>query len=88
MIEQVAIKVLGSTSRKTENEIDTSSFVQRPSLRTSYIENISEEAYENKNQLRVKSLPDSFNFREAILIFFVHKNFHDPSLKKTLHMLI
>ena len=44
--------VFGSTSISREKKLDTSSFVQKPYLRTNYIENISEEDVYNKNQKR------------------------------------
>ena len=43
------INVLGSTSGNTENKLDASSFVQKPYLRTNYIESIIEEDFDMKN---------------------------------------
>ena len=60
------INVFGnSNSNKSDNKIDTSPFVQKPYLRTIYIESNIEEDIDLKNQYRIKNLPDPFSIREA-----------------------
>ena len=43
------LNVLVSTSRNTDSKIDTSLFIQKPYLRTNYIENKSEGKIDVKN---------------------------------------
>ena len=52
------IKVFGNSLSNSDNKTDTSLFVQKPYLRTNYIEANREEDIDLKNQLRTKSLPD------------------------------
>ena len=61
------INVFGnsSSSNKSRNEIDTSLFVQKPYLRTNYIETNIEEDIDLENQYRIKNLPDPISVREA-----------------------
>ena len=44
------INVFGNSSNNSENKIDTSIFVQKPYLRTNYIESNIEEDIDLKNQ--------------------------------------
>ena len=46
------------------NKIDTSLFVQKPYLRTNYIESNIEENLDLKNQFRIKNLPDPIIINE------------------------
>ena len=57
------INVLGSTSKKIESKIDTTLFVQKPYLRTYYIESNIEEDLEMENHFRIKNLPDPISIR-------------------------
>ena len=60
------INVFGnSNSHDNGNKIDTSLFVQKPYLRTNYIESNIEEDIDMKNQYRIKKLPDPISIREA-----------------------
>ena len=52
------INVFGNSSNRTKNKIDTSLFVQKPYLRTNYIESNIEEDIDLKNQFRIKNIPD------------------------------
>ena len=54
-----------SNSNHNGNKIDTSLFVQKPYLRTNYIESNIEEDIDLKNQYRIKNLPDPISVREA-----------------------
>ena len=59
------IFVFCNGSNNFENRIVTSLFVQRPCLRTNYLEGNIEEDKDFKNQSRIRNLPDPFSNREA-----------------------
>ena len=59
------INVFDNSSSNNDNKIDTSLFVQKPYLRTNYIESNIEEDIDLKNQYRIKNLPDPISIREA-----------------------
>ena len=81
------INVIGSSSNNSEKKFDTSSFVQKPYLRTNYIEANIEEDIDLKNQYRIKNLPDPISIREAASKNYVDKLFNNPSiLKNTEHL--
>ena len=48
------INIFGISSNNANNKIDTSLFVQKPYLRTNYIESNIEEDIDMKNQYRIK----------------------------------
>ena len=60
------ISVFGSSNDNISNKIDTSSIVQKPYLRTNYIEADIEEDIDMKNQFYIKNLPSPINLDEAI----------------------
>ena len=69
------------------NKIDTALFVQKPFLRTNYIESNIEENIDMKNQFRIKNLPDPISNREAASKYYVYIRLNDPSkIKKTAHV--
>ena len=77
------INVIGkSNSNDNGNKIDTSLFVQKPYLRTNYIEANIEENIDSKNQYRIKNLPDPISISEVAAKNFVDNLFNDPSLVK------
>ena len=83
------IKVFGnsSSSYDNSNKIDTSLFVQKPYLRTNYIESNVGENINMKNQFRIKNLPDPISIREAVSKNNVDSKFNDPSIiKNTSHI--
>ena len=82
------INVLGnSNSNNSDNKIDTSLFVQKPYLRTNYIESNIEEDIDMKNLYRIKKLPDPISIREATSKKYVDNSFNDPSIiKNTTHI--
>ena len=49
------MNVFGNSSNNSDNKIDTSLFVQKPYLRTTYIESNIEEDIDLKNQFRIKN---------------------------------
>ena len=59
------INVLGNPSYHDKNNIDTSLFLQKPYLRTNYIEANIEEDIDLKNQHRIKNLPFPISIGEA-----------------------
>ena len=80
------INVFGNSSNNSDNKIDTSLFVQKPYLRTNYIEANIEEDIDLKNQYRIKNVPDPISIREVC-----SKNydnfFNNPSIiKNTTHI--
>ena len=81
------INVFGNSSNNSEQKIDTSLFVQKPYLRTNYIEANIEEDIDLKNQFRIKNLPDPISTREATSKNYVDNLFNDPSIiKNTAHV--
>ena len=59
------INVFGNSLNNSDNKIDTSLFVQKPYLRSNYIEANIEEDFNLKNQFRIKNLPDPTNLQDA-----------------------
>ena len=76
-----------SFSYDNGNKNDTSLFVQKPYLRTNYIEAKTGEHFDMKNQFRIESLPDTISTREAASKNYVDNSFNDPSIiKNTEHI--
>ena len=77
------INVIGnSNTNNICNKIDTPLFVQKPYLRTIYIESDTEKDIDLKKQFRIKNLPDPTSIREAATKNYVDKKFNDPSILK------
>ena len=77
------MKVFGkSNSNDNGIKIDTSLFVQKPYLRTNYIEANIEEDIDLKNRFRIKNLPDPNSIGEACSKNYVDNLFNDPSIVK------
>ena len=76
------INVFGNSSNNSEQKIDTSLFVQKPYLRTNYIESNLEEDIDLKNQFRIKNLPDPISIREAAPKNYVDNLFNNPIIVK------
>ena len=77
------INVFGnSNSNNSDNKIDTSLFVQKPYLRTSYIEANIEEDIDMKNQLKIKNLPCPQENSDAFCKSYVDNLFNHPSIIK------
>ena len=77
------INVFGnSNSNDNGSKDDTSLFVQKPYLRTNYIEANIEEDIDLKGQFRIKNLPDPISIREAASKNYVDNLFNDPSIVK------
>ena len=71
------INVFGSSSLDNNNKIDTSLFVQKPYLRTTYLESNIEEDIDLKNQYRIRNMPDHMSIREAASKTYVDNNFQN-----------
>ena len=69
------INVFGNSSNNSEQKIDTSLFVQKPYLRTNYIESNIEEDIDLKNQYRIKNVPNPVSIQEVC-----NKNYVDNSI--------
>ena len=83
MVKKRPISVFGNNSSSYDicNEIDTSLFVQKPYLRTDYIDSNIEDI-DSKNQYKNRNLPDPISIREAASKNNVDNNFNDPSIIK------
>ena len=81
------INVFGNSSNNSEQKIDTSLIVQKPFLRTNFIEANIEEDIDLKNQYRIKNLPDPISIGEPVSKNYVDNLFNDPSIiKNTAHI--
>ena len=81
----MTIKVFGNSSSSYDNnKIDTSLFVQKPYLRTNYIESNIEEDIDLKTQFRIKNLPDPISIGEPVSKSYVDNKFNDPSIIKNI----
>ena len=77
------INVFGnSNSNNSDNKIDTSLFVQKPYLRSNYIESNIEEDIDLKNQIRIKNLIDPVGESEPATNNYIDNKFNDPSIIK------
>ena len=76
------INVFRNSSNNSDNKIDTSLFVQKPYLRTNYIESNIEEDIDLKNQHRLKNLPDPISTRESASKNYVDNLLNDSSIVK------
>ena len=77
-----------SSSYDNGNKIDTSLVVQKPYLRSNYIESNIEEDIDLKNQYRFKNSKDLIIIRDACSKNYVDNKYNDPSIIKTPPMLI
>ena len=81
------INVFGKSSNNSEHEVDIPLFVQKPYLRTNYIESNIEEDIDLKQYHTIKKLPDPNSIIEAASKTYVDKLFNDPSmLKNSVHV--
>ena len=69
------INVFGKSLSNSKNKIDTGLIVQKPFLRSSYLEINTEGDIDWKNQYRIKTLPDPTSIREATIKNYVHNKF-------------
>ena len=80
----VPINIFGNSSISYDNgnKKDTPLFVQKPYLRTNYIEAIREEDIDVKNQFSIKNLTDPISIREAASKNYVDNRYNDSSMIK------
>ena len=71
-----------SNSKNSGNKIDTSVLVQKPHIRSNYIESNTEVDIDLKYQYRIKNLADPLSRLEAASKNYVDKSFNDPSIIK------
>ena len=76
------INVFGNYSNNSDHKIDTSLFVQKPYLRTNYIESNIEEDIDLKNQFKIKNLPCPQKNSDAVCKSYVDDLFNDCSIVK------
>ena len=76
------IIVFGNSFYSHHDKINTSLFVQKPYLRTIYIEANIEEDIDLKGQYRIKNLLNPISIRETASKDFVDSKFNDPSIVK------
>ena len=76
------INVFRNSSNNNDNKIDTSLFVQKPYLRTNFIEANIEEDIDLKNQYRIKNVPDPISIQEVCSKNYVDNLFSDSSIVK------
>ena len=79
-ILNMPINVFGNSSNNSDNKIDTKLFVQKPYLRTNYIEADIPEAIDLKNHYRIKNLPNPISNTEPCSKKYVNSLFHDPNI--------
>ena len=81
------INVFGNSSNNTDSKIDSSLFVQKPYLRSNYMESNIEEGIDLKNQYRIKNLPIPISIQDACSKICVDNFLTDPSiLRNTAHI--
>ena len=76
------INVFGKSSNNSDNKIDTSLFVQKPYLRSNYIEAKIEEDIDLKNQYRIKNCLDPISIHDVCSKNYVDNLFNDSSIVK------
>ena len=80
------INVFGNSFYSHDNKIDTSLFVQKPYLRTIYIEANIEEDIDLKNHNKIKHLPCPQENSDAVCKSYGDNLFNDPSIKNNAHI--
>ena len=78
----MTISIFGRSSNISDNKIDTFLFVQKPYLRTNYLESNIEEDINMKNRFKIKNLPCPQENSDAVSKSYVDKLFNDPSKVK------
>ena len=76
------INVFGNSSSNSENRIDTSLFVQKPYLRSNYVDGKIEGDVNMKNQYIIKNLPCPQENTDTVCKFYVDNLSNDSSILK------
>ena len=74
------MNVFGSTSSTGSTNVDTTLFVQKPYLRTNYIESDMEEDIDMKQKFKIKNLVDPTNDFDAANKSYIDKNIDESTL--------
>ena len=74
------VNIFGNSSNISDNKIGVSLFVQKPYLRSNYIESDVEEDINLRNLYRIKNLPDPINTQDACNKKYVDNLFNDQSI--------
>ena len=88
MTLSMPINVFGNSKlNDSENKIDNSKFVQKPYLRSNYIESNIEDGFDLKNHFRIKNSPDPISIRKPASENLVDNKYNNPSIiKNTAHI--
>ena len=73
------MNVFGNRLKIYENNVDTSLIVQKPYMRTIYVDTKFEEDIDMKKQLRIRNLIDPISITEAVSILHFDKKFNDSN---------
>ena len=65
-LNKIPINVFGNSSNNSDSKIDSFRFVQKPYLRSNYIESDRDHDINLKNQYRIINLPDPINDKDGI----------------------
>ena len=76
------INVLENSSQDNNKKIETNIFVQKPYLKSNYIESKIEEEIDFKQHYKVKKSPDPIRIRDACSENHVERILNDPSILK------
>ena len=83
----MCINVFGNSSNNNEKRIDSSLFVQKLYLRSTYLESNTEEDIDMKNPFGIKIPKDPISIRETASKNLVDNKFNNPSIiKSTSHV--
>ena len=73
----MSVNVFGNSSNNTNNKIDTSLFVQKPYLKTNYIEANIKEAIDLRNQYRILNIPIPINDNDIVSKIYIDNKIVD-----------
>ena len=76
------INVFGNSSNNSHNKFETSLFVQKPYMRSKYIEANIEEDINMKNQYKIKNLPCPQEKSDSVCKSYVDTLSNDSSILK------
>ena len=74
------MNVFGSTSLTGQANLDTTLFVQKPYLRTNYIESDMEQDIDMKQKFKIKNLLDPINANDAANKAYIDRNINESTL--------
>ena len=71
------INVFGNSSNNSDNKIDTILFIQKPYLRTNYIEENINHDIDLKNQYRIKNIPNPVDEKDIVNKIYIDNKIVD-----------